>query len=408
MGVLVLTKTRLPAPEELLLDYARRLDRHRQGRRALWIHLSRLSRQHRRDGDHLLGGKVMRPLARKFQGEVFSLASGDVVVLLKDPDEKAIDSALFELRLAFSHDPLMRHADEDGPEVYLTDYDIAATYDAFLEAVKLARMRRGPQSSEPQQSEPQAHDKTPGARLIFSREELREKAPATLPGHIDTSQGRIAVERLLERQTIGQIISPHMTRPWGKREATRAQALDAFDHLTVAVSRHQVTASSALSEVERLLMGGWCDLLRSEGTKHTLLLLRAETLMSAEFLTFDRWITESKLEHPSIAFYLEDVRGDTETVEYLRAFLRERKYRTGLGGVPLHDLAAVREALGGMAFLEIAVPAEIKARDKELLARLVGEWGEEKVLATAVGTAEVLEAIHEAGIRFASGPAVHD
>lgn len=404
--MLVLTKTRLPAPEELLLDYARRLDRHRQGRRALWIHLSRLSRHHRRDGDHLVGGKVMRPLARKYQGEVFSLASGDVVVLLKDPDEKAIDSALFELRLAFSHDPLMRRADEEGPEVYLTVYDIAATYDAFLDVVKLACTRRGPQSHEPQANEPQAHDAAPGARLIFSREQLREKAPATLPGHIDTSQGRIAVERLLERQTIGRVVSPHMTRPWGKREAIRPQALDAFDHLNVAVSRHQVTASSALSEVERLLMGGWCDLLRSEGTERTLLMLRTETLMSAEFLTFDRWIMENGLAHPSISLYLEDALSDAETVAYLRGFLRERKYRIGLGAVPLGNLALVRDALSGMAFLEIAIPPEIQTRDKELLSRIAGEWGEETVLAAAVASPQVLEAVFEAGIRYASGPAV--
>lgn len=401
----MLTKARLPSPDELLLDYARRLDRHRLGRRALWIHLSRLSRQLRQDGDHLLGANIMRPLARKFHGEVFALAMGDLVVLLKEPDDKAVESALFDLRLAFSRDPLMRRVDEEGPGVYLTVYDIAASYDEFVAAVKTACTRRRAPQPQPEMPAP-APEEMPGARLIFSRDELREKAPATLPGHVDTPQGRIAIERLLERQTIGQLISSLTARPWGKREAIREAAIDAFDHLRVAVGRQQVSLSSALSEIERLLMGGWCDLLRTEGTERTLLLLRSETLLSAEFLTFDRWIAETKLEHPSIAFYIEDVLNDAETVAYLRNFLRERKYRIGLGALPLRDIAQARDALTGLAFIEIAMPGEISARDKELISRLVGEWGAERVLATAVASPEVLEAVHEAGIRFASGRAV--
>ena len=34
----------LPKPEELLHDYARRLDRHRKGRRAVCVRLSTLSK----------------------------------------------------------------------------------------------------------------------------------------------------------------------------------------------------------------------------------------------------------------------------------------------------------------------------------------------------------------------------
>jgi hypothetical protein len=397
-----LTKTRLPASEELLLDYARRLDRHRVGRRALWIHLARLERQNRHDGDIKLGANVMRPLARKFHGEVFALATSDIVVCLKDPDDKAVESALFDLRFSFARDPLMKRVDEEGPDAYLTVYDIAKSYDTFLQAVKAACTRRAAAAPEP----PEQPEETPGARLIFSRAELRAKAPATLPGHVDTSQGRIAVERLLERQTIGRLVSPTMAKAWGKREGLRAQALDAFDHLNVAVSRHQITRAAAHSEIECLLIGGWCNLLRAEGTERTFLLLRNETLMSAEFLTFDRWISENRLERPSLALYVEDTIEDTQTADYLRSFLRERQYRIGIGAVPLVDLARLRPALGGLSFIELAMPAEITSRDKELLARVVGEWGEETVLATGVGDPKALEKIHEAGIRLVSGSAL--
>lgn len=398
----MLTKPKLPVAEELLIDYARRLERHREGRRCLWIHLSRLARHNRNERDIQLAANLLRPLVRRFHGEVFALAGGDVVVCLKDAEGSAIESALFDLRFSFARDPLMKRVDDEGSAAYLTSFDLAKDYKRFHAQVQAACS-----TAEPVPEEPASREQPISARLILSRAELEARSPAaSLPGHIDTSQGRIAIERLLERQTIGRLEEGPVARAWGLRESVRMQALDAFEVLATAVSRQLMAKSAALAEIERLLLPGWSSLLRTEGTERHLLLFRTETLISAEFLVFDRWIEAKRLERPRIGFFVEDALEDKESTHYLRGFLRERGYRVGLCGVALAGLAQAKEALAGMSFLEVAVAGDVAAADAARLARLVGDWGPDTVLATGVTSAQSLGSLYEAGLRLVSGPAL--
>jgi hypothetical protein len=56
----------------LLLDYVQRLERHREDRRAVHIHLSQLKAQNRRE-HHL------RIAENTFDGQVFGMQNGDIV-----------------------------------------------------------------------------------------------------------------------------------------------------------------------------------------------------------------------------------------------------------------------------------------------------------------------------------------
>jgi hypothetical protein len=401
-GVGVLTKPRLPTAEDLLLDYARRLERHRDGRRVLWIHLSRLVRQNRHESDIQLAANLMRPLARRFNGDVFALASGDTIVCLKDPEEHSIERALVDLRRIFAQDPLIAHVDAEGPRAYLTVYDLAKAYPAFYAAAVTACT---PGAADEQEAP--ASERTQGARHILSADEVRRRArPTPVPGHVDTSQGRIAVERLLERTAIARFDEAQVARGWGRREILREQSLDAFESIATLYARRQLTQSSALAEIERLVLATWGELMRSESELTHLLMLRTETLISAEFLSFDRALSSGGATRPLIGFFLDDILADKPTAEYLQGFLRERGYRFGLTGLSLGALGQARGALAGMSFLEIAMPIELTKADKELLSRLIAECGGEFVLASAIANTEALKSVFEAGVRLASGAAV--
>lgn len=397
----MLTKAHLPTPEALLLDYARRLERHREGRRVLWLHLSRLGRRKRSEADVRLVANLLRPVARRFQGDVFVLATGDVVVCLKDPEDAPIDAVLFDVRFSLAKDSLMERVETEGPSAYLTVYEIAGSYASFAAAVMRACGRGAPPPDEPRDEEDNST-----ARLIMSSAELRAKPVTALPGHVETSQGRIAIERLLERQTIARLEDARNLKRWGLREHVRDLALDVFEHLATAVSRQQMSRSAAFAEIERLLLPGWTDLLNAEGTGRHLLLFRMDTLISPEFLVFDRWLEQKRLERPAIGFLAPDILGDKRTADYLRGFLRERGYRFGLAGLTLAELAAAGGAFSGMMFLEIAAGSEISSEVAARLAHATAELGEEAVLATGVATPPELEAVFKAGIRLVSGPAV--
>src|SRR3546814_6597177 len=55
--------------EYLLLDYVQRLDRHRQGRRAVHIHLSRLKPQNRREHQIRIAANTFEDPVKQFEGK---------------------------------------------------------------------------------------------------------------------------------------------------------------------------------------------------------------------------------------------------------------------------------------------------------------------------------------------------
>jgi hypothetical protein len=225
-----------------------------------------------------------------------------------------------------------------------------------------------------------------------------------MAGHIDTSQGRIAVERLLDRCAIAAFEGGARPRRWGLRECVRAQAIDAFDSLAMALARRQIAEGTALAEIERILLTGMAEHLKAQGEAHHLLALRSEALMSPEFLLFDRMVKSARLSLPWVAFWAGEINADRETVDYLRAFMRERGYRLGVTGIDLGDAPSLSSAVSGFQFIEIEHPREIEPRDAERLKRLVDGLGAGNVILSSLRSQKALVIARRIGIMLASGP----
>jgi len=120
----------------LLLDYAQRLDRHRDGRRAVHIHLSRLKPQNRRDQHIRVAVNTFQELVSQYDGQVFVLSNCDLMFLFKDAKISDIDEAVMRLRYLFSEDPLAQGNDDEDLARFCTWYNIQNNYNTFLEVVE--------------------------------------------------------------------------------------------------------------------------------------------------------------------------------------------------------------------------------------------------------------------------------
>jgi len=391
-------------PDGLLLDYARRLERHRPGRRALWFHLSRLQRQNRDQADLQLAAKQLSPLAQKYHGEVFILSNGDIVVCVKDANLREIETAVFTLHFTFARDPLMKRADTEGTQVFLTSFDMVDQYDRFMShATAIANG----ELVEPGAAPP-ARPAGLGERLMLSREELKQHADSDpLDGHILTSQGQIAIDRLLDRRRIATFESGR-AREWGARNTVRVEAVDAFDSLAMAIARHQLEPSEALGEVERTLLAAIGEHIRAQGRPNQIVVFQTEALMSPEFLLFDRHLVAAKHGKPRIAFWAEEVCERLDTINYLRSFLATRGYTLGVAGLDLKEVVAVASSLANLRFVEIDHPREIEVRDAELLQRLLARFGPDGVILSEIQTQKALVIARRTGIRLLSGPIVEE
>src|SRR3546814_15423348 len=80
-----------------LRDYVQRLDRHRQGRRAVHIHLSRLKPQNRREHHIRIAANTFEDLVKQFEGHIFSLSNADLVFVCKGASLAQLDVAVPKL-----------------------------------------------------------------------------------------------------------------------------------------------------------------------------------------------------------------------------------------------------------------------------------------------------------------------
>lgn len=122
-------KQRLPEPEELFLDYVKRMARHRDGREVLLVHMSQLE-PHNRTRHHVeLVTTRLGQLARKCDGQVFRFVGGDVACVVHDAPAGQLDNVLFEIRYGFSGDLLVK-AEDAGDGVFIQRFDVKWDYES--------------------------------------------------------------------------------------------------------------------------------------------------------------------------------------------------------------------------------------------------------------------------------------
>ena len=102
-----------PSQEQVFLDYVLRLDRFRQDRRAILVHISRLRSYNRREHHLRIASSCFDALAKKFEGGLFRMSNDDLVFVAKGAGLADLEAVVQKLRYLFNQDPLVNLADGD-------------------------------------------------------------------------------------------------------------------------------------------------------------------------------------------------------------------------------------------------------------------------------------------------------
>ena len=417
----------LPSQEELLVDFARRLQRHRAGRVALWLHLSRLERENRDPNDVRLAANLLRPLAQEFSGEVFVLDSSDIVVCLKNPPLQKIDAVLFQVRYSFGHDPLMRRADDEGETTYLTRYQIHDSYAGFLKRCQKELISAGKtkEPAEPSTASsleeaikasseplPDCPDGL-GPRLILSRDEpsAEPETVAASPSQaalayasaVQVGDGHVPLVRLSARETITQWNADGSSAPIGSRLCVPERAIESFGALNLALARGQISAKAAVGEVERTVAPHLAHVLTVENPEIGLLSLRLETTMTPEFADLVGQVEEHPEASIWIALDAQDVGSDLETANYIHGYLQQKGIPVGVSGLTPGIAQGIVRFLAGLSFAELA-PAASGALPEKYVSGLVRLLDSDNILIGKSASAQARKEAHDFGARRFVGP----
>ena len=325
------SRTGLPDHEELLLDYAERLRRHLQGRRAIHLHLSKLRSQNQRDHYLRIAANSFANLVNDHEGQLFRMQNNDLVVIVKNASVTQIDEVVLRIKYLFGDDPLIDADGEDNVE-FGTWYDLEREYDRFhgdVRALHRAYLERaGRQKTKPQTNE----DVDVGPRQPLDPKHLGQMIDV-----ISTSD----LTSLLRRQTVCAILPGEPARPvfneiFVSIDTLRKRVMPEIDlyadpwlfqHLTQVLDRRLLRA---LPDAERSV-----ELPASVN-------INVATILSDDFASFERQFRIMTQKTLLFEFQCIDVFADLASFIFARDYLHGRGYRVCLDGLDHRTFPLIR------------------------------------------------------------------
>jgi hypothetical protein len=346
----------LPPGEILLLDYLRKLERHRQGRRAVQIRLSNLQAVSRRDHHIRIALGTFDPLVKQLKGQVFALSNADLICVFKDVALNDVESIIVKLRFMFGDDPAL--VDEGGSsgtnffEWFLLERD----YDTLL------HMAQRMATDDEQRS---AHDVTSGIESpIVRRKQSRGDAlTAAMLARMEDALGSADLANMMRRQAVCAIVGHTPPQP-------------VFYELFISIADLRETilpnvnlASSPwlFQQLTETLDRRVLSLLNKHDDKTVAgdvsINLNVQTLLSPDFLMFDDNIKASMRGTQVLELQKVDIFADLGAFLFARDFAHDRGYRICIDGVSLESLPFIDRARLGIDLVKIVWdPAMIMGR----------------------------------------------
>ena len=321
-----------PAGQEYaLLEFLERLDRNREGRIAVHIHLSRLQPNNRREQYIRLAYSTFDNFLAQQNGQSFLLRNNDLVFIGHAQGASAIEDAVIRLRYLFSDDALVqlseRHAsDKSG---FCSWYVLDRDYDAMLDLCR--RLRQMTQTNLPADISVAEPRKTPlDAKNLAKLQDVLSGADLS---NLIRNQPICTIDQTNEPQPVfhevyvsiadlQQAVMPDIdlaADPW------------LFQYLTLSLDKRMLAHLSREWTQERNFS----------------INLNIATLLSPEFLKFDQMISSMARGRLLIELQKVDIFADMGAFLFAREYVRDRGYRICLDGMTHLTLPFIdREKLG--------------------------------------------------------------
>lgn len=349
---------RAASQENLLLDYLRRLERHRTERRAVHIHLSGLLTQNRRDHHMRIATSTFEQLVKMLQAQVFVLANSDLMIVYKAQAQDEVESAIVKLRFLFSDDPLIIEDAQGRKGTFCTWYDLEREYDIL---VALAQ-----KMFQEEQARRKAEQEKAGRESRF--QEKPKGAPFTpeLLARVEAGLGQADLSNLMRRQAVCAVVGKAPPQP-------------VFHELFISIADLRQTLMPNVNmnsspwlfqQLTETLDRRVLSLLNKHDDR-TLegdisINLNVATILSPEFLVFDDNVKAGMRGTIVLELQKVDIFADLGAYLFARDFAHDRGYRICIDGLTYSQLPFVdRERLGADLIKLVWDPSLTEEKDKK-------------------------------------------
>lgn len=387
--------------EYLLYDHVRRLDRYREGRIALHIHLSRLQSHNRREHHIRVAISTFEGLVKQFDGRIFTLMNSDIVFICTDPRLEELDDAVMKLRYLFSEDPLTRFGDDDGSGngggAFCTWFRLEQDYPRLLAITKKINDLS------------LAHRQERARIKLAVESNVKELKPLTpeLLGKMVEALSRADLSSLVRNQPVCAIAKPNdPPKPIFREMYVSIGELESALLANVSLTSDPWLFKYLTQTLDRRML---TQVLRdSHGMGEAFSLnLNVSTVLAPDFHIFDQGVNINVRGRLVVELQKEDIFGDMGAYLFARDYLRERGYRICLDGLTHLTLPFIdRERLGidlVKLFWSSELAEEMNAERVDELAELIAKVGRSRVILARCDQPEAVEIGRKMGVTLFQG-----
>ena len=330
----MLESPRALAQETALLDHIERLDKLRNGRTAIHVHMSALAATYRRDNYIRIAANAFVKSVHSFEGRLFTLGNGDLVFVARDVPFASLNAAVDKLRSLFAEDPLAQFNQPASAADFCTWYNLASDYDALREMAR-AMLRQ----AEQRRTHSELHSSVDPAKLL---KPIRPELVARL----EEALGKTDIGNIIRRQMACTLLDGQPPQPL-------------FEEIFVSIEDLQGVATPGVDLLANIWLFRYLTqtldrrvmtMLIRDGVTSTRpfsINLNVATVLSPEFGRFETTFANQLRGRLVVEMNKIDVFSDMGAFLFARDYLHELGFRICLDGLTHHTMAYYdRERLG--------------------------------------------------------------
>ncbi len=391
-------KKRLPSQERLLVDYVQRLEKHREGRSVVQVHLSALRPFNRRDHHLRAAANNFEPIIKAMSGQLFLLKNGDVFFFFKNEVRGETETTVQQIKYMFSDDPLI--ADEAE-----TRTTFATWFDAVTEFEEIQRVVKTMADVEDRRTE-EAKSRMDARASLRAKQKLGEPLTPDVLAKIEEALIRADLSNLVRRQfacaiDANMVPTQQFSELFISIQDLRETLLPdvnllanrwLFQHLTETLDRRML---SMLSKTDRIAITG--DISFN---------INIRTLMSNEFMSFDDNVAANRRGAMIIELQKEDIFADLGSYLFVREFVQSKGYRVAIDGMTFEAMQLIDHKRLGADIIKLVWNGELVDGGENVHAQvrqMIEAIGGERVVLCRCDNREAIDFGKSVGINIFQG-----
>ncbi len=384
--------------QELVLDYIRRLETERGGRRAVYVSLSSLPPSYRRPHHIHAATASLESLVKRSQGQLFVLENADLIFVYETEAQPQVKTEIRTLQKLLGVTlALKRDRGAGGIENWL---DLETSYEEFLVLVRGAAG-------------------TGELPLYTEREPAAENQDSSpLEGNGGVAATRETVSRLaqaLRNADLSNLLRRQVVYALGLQMYPRPLFREFYysipDLSEAVLSRGSLMSNKRLFRhtthaLDKAMLSSLMETENKHPDRGISINLNLSTILSDNFSRFDKSMDDASRNAVIIEIQCADIVSEVGAYMNARAFLQERGYGICIDGVTSRALEMVEHACPGVDFIKIHWDPELVGLAEKARAGILlkpRSSGEPRLVITRVGTPDAVAFGQSLGIELFQG-----